>query len=141
MKKIAVDFNDFFDKIKPHLTRKNAEWPSLGLIILCTLTLFIGRIPLQKKLTFDGGKISYQGTVQANKLNGQGKVTFANGDSYEGDFKNGIFDGKGKFTAKDGWTYVGEFKKGQAEGQGKLTTQTKTVYEGRFKQGIYQHED
>lgn len=141
MKKIPLNLDGLLSNIKPHLTRTNAEWASLGLIILCTLTLFIGRIPSQKTLTLDNGNIIYHGNVQANKMNGQGKVTFANGDVYEGNFNNGFFHGKGKFIAKEGWTYVGEFKKGQADGQGKLTTQTKTVYEGRFKQGIYQHED
>ncbi len=118
MKKIPLDLDGLLEHIKPHLTRKNAERLSLGLIILCALTLFIGRIPSQKTLTLDKGNIVYHGNVQANKMNGQGKV-----------------------TAKEGWTYVGDFKKGQADGQGKLTTQTKTVYEGTFKQGIYQHED
>ena len=141
MKNIPLDLDGLLEKIKPHLTRKNAEWASLGLILICSLTLFIGRFPSQKTLTLDKGNIVYHGNVQANKMNGQGKITFANGDVYEGNFSNGMFDGKGKFTAKEGWTYVGDFKKGQADGQGKLTTQTKTVYEGTFKQGIYQHED
>ena len=141
MKKIPLDLEGLLEKIKPHLTRRNAEWASLGLILICSLTLFTGRIAVQKTLTLDNGNIIYHGYVQANKMNGQGKVTFANGDVYEGNFSNGSFDGKGTFTAKEGWTYVGDFKKGQAHGQGKLTTQTKTVYEGTFKQGIYQHED
>lgn len=128
-------------RLKPYLTRKNAELASLIFILLCASTLFIGRIPTQQTLTFDKGKITYHGYVQANKMNGQGKITFENGDVYEGTFKNGIFDGKGTFTATDGWTYVGEFKQGQADGQGKLTTKTKTVYEGTFKQGIFQYED
>lgn len=118
MKKIPLDLDGLLEHIKPHLTRKNAERLSLGLIILCALTLFIGRIPSQKTLTLDKGNIVYHGNVQANKMNGQGKITFANGDVYEGNFSNGMFDGKGKFTAKEGWTYVGDFKKGQADGQG-----------------------
>lgn len=141
MKKIDIDLEALLSKIKPYLTRRNAEWASLVLIILCALTLFTGRIPSKKTLTFDDGKIVYHGDVQANKMSGRGKVTFSNGDTYEGNFSNGSFDGEGTFTAKEGWTYVGEFKKGQADGQGKLTTKTKTVYEGTFKQGIYQHED
>ena len=141
MKKISFDLHGLLAKLRPYLTRKTAEWASLVLIIVCALTLFTGRIAVQKTLTLDNGNITYHGYVQANKMNGKGKVTFANGDVYEGHFSNGSFDGKGTFTAKEGWTYVGDFKKGQADGQGKLTTQTKTVYEGTFKQGIYQHED
>ena len=128
-------------KIQPFLTRKNAELASLVLIILCALTLFTGRASSQKTLTLDQGKITYHGYVQANKMNGKGKLTFDNGDTYTGQFKNGIFDGKGTFTSKDGWVYVGDFKQGQAHGKGKLTTKTKAVYQGTFKQGIYQHED
>lgn len=138
---METQLKDFFSRVQPFLTRKNAEIASLILIVLCALTLFTGRIATQKTLTFDQGKITYHGYVQVNKMNGQGKITFDNGDTYTGQFKNGIFDGKGTFKSKDGWTYVGEFKQGQAEGKGKLTTASKAVYEGTFKQGIYQHED
>ena len=71
-------------------------------------------------------------------MNGQGTMTFQNGDSYSGQFRNGIFDGKGTFTSQAGWKYEGDFSKGQADGQGKLTTEGNVVYEGTFKQGIYQ---
>ncbi len=129
------------DRFKKYLTRKNGEILGLILIIVCAISVFTGQISSKQTLTLDNGNIQYQGYVRANKMNGQGKLTFENGDSYEGEFKNGVFNGKGTFISSEGWKYEGDFKNGLADGQGKLTTQTKTVYEGTFKEGIYQHAD
>ncbi len=38
-------------------------------------------------MTFNNGALQYNGYVVANKMNGQGKLTFDNGDVYEGQFK------------------------------------------------------
>lgn len=122
-----------------YLTRSRIEKACVALIILCALSVFLGRIPRQQTLSLDSGKITYHGTVIASRLSGQGTLTFENGDTYKGQFKNGMFDGKGTFRSASGWTYEGEFKNGIADGEGKLTTQTKVIYEGTFKQGIYQH--
>lgn len=122
-------------------SRRKIEILSLFLVLVCTLSVFTGRIGNKQALTLDNGKLQYNGYVVASKMNGQGKLTFENGDSYQGQFKNGIFHGKGTYTSASGWTYVGEFKNGYADGQGKLTTEGKAVYEGRFKQGIYQNEN
>ncbi|HFI0633488.1 TPA: hypothetical protein ACGO4G_002096 [Streptococcus suis] len=122
-------------------SRQKIEILSLFLVLVCTLSVFTGRIGNKQALTLDNGKLQYNGYVVASKMNGQGKLTFENGDSYQGQFKNGIFHGKGTYTSASGWTYVGEFKNGYADGQGKLTTEGKAVYEGRFKQGIYQNEN
>ncbi|MFN8650262.1 MAG: hypothetical protein U0043_10485, partial [Streptococcus sp.] len=59
MKKIPINFGGLLEAIKPHLTRKNAEWASLGLILICSLTLFTGRMAVQKTLTLDNGNITY----------------------------------------------------------------------------------
>ncbi|MDW8742679.1 hypothetical protein Q7W37_06480 [Streptococcus suis] len=126
---------------KAFLTRQNIERLTLLFILICLISVFIGRIPSQRTLTLDDGKIKYSGTVLANKIDGKGKLTFENGDTYEGQFKNGSFNGQGTFTSKDGWSYSGRFVNGLADGKGKLTTKAKSVYEGTFKQGIYQHED
>ncbi|HFI0351485.1 TPA: hypothetical protein ACGO0Y_002141 [Streptococcus suis] len=122
-------------------SRRKIEILSLFLVLVCALSVFTGRIGNKQALTLDNGKLQYNGYVVASKMNGQGKLTFENGDSYQGQFKNGIFHGKGTYTSASGWTYVGEFKNGYADGQGKLTTEGKAVYEGRFKQGIYQNEN
>ncbi|HFI0239935.1 TPA: hypothetical protein ACGPBH_001006 [Streptococcus suis] len=122
-------------------SRRKIEILSLFLVLVCAISVFTGRIGNKQALTLDNGKLQYNGYVVASKMNGQGKLTFENGDSYQGQFKNGIFHGKGTYTSASGWTYVGEFKNGYADGQGKLTTEGKAVYEGRFKQGIYQNEN
>lgn len=119
-------------------SRKRLEIVTVLLIVVFGATTFL--VPLKSKtsLTYDGGKISYTGYVANYRMNGQGKLTFENGDVYEGDFVNGVFNGQGTFTAKTGWSYVGQFKNGQVDGQGKLTAKDKKVYQGTFKQGIYQ---
>ncbi|HFI0796031.1 TPA: hypothetical protein ACGO6M_001662 [Streptococcus suis] len=123
------------------ISRQKIEILSLFLVFVCALSVFTSRIGNKQTITLDNGKLQYNGYVVASKMNGQGKLTFENGDVYEGQFKNGIFNGKGTYTSTSGWTYAGEFKNGYADGQGKLTTEGKAVYEGRFKQGIYQNEN
>lgn len=126
------------DHLSVYLTRKNLEIATGVFVLLCAILMFMGRIPSKQTLTYNDGKMIYKGYVLDNKMNGQGKLTFENGDTYEGKFVNGVFEGHGTFISKSGWTYVGDFKKGVADGQGKLTTEANIVYEGKFKQGIYQ---
>ena len=45
--------------------------------------------------------------MQNHRLNGQGTLTYDNGDTYTGEFKNGSFNGQGTFKSHEGWTYVG----------------------------------
>ena len=108
------------------------------ILVLAVLSIVLVNRPSQKTLVFGDNQVTYTGTTIQGKMNGQGKMTFENGDTYEGEFVDGYFQGTGTYTSKDGWTYEGQFVKGQADGQGKLTTQDNIVYEGTFKQGIYQ---
>ncbi len=125
--------------MKPHITRKNLKSRLLYCSPCVQCLPFIGRMNSKEVLTLDNGKIKYEGYVVASKMNGQGKLTFENGDAYEGEFSNGIFNGKGTYKSAQGWTYTGQFKNGYADGKGKLTTEGQATYEGTFKQGIYQH--
>ncbi|OLF49668.1 hypothetical protein BU200_06125 [Streptococcus acidominimus] len=127
--------------LNTYLTRPRIEKACVALMILCALSVFLGRTPSKQTLSLDNGKITYHGIVVANKMSGKGTLTFENGDTYDGQFTNGIFNGKGTFRSASGWTYEGEFKNGIADGEGKLTTEAKVVYEGTFKQGIYQYEN
>jgi hypothetical protein len=43
---------------------------------------------------------------------GQGTLTFTNGNKYVGEFKNDKFHGQGTFTFADGEKSIGEFKDG-----------------------------
>ncbi|MDY4761427.1 hypothetical protein [Streptococcus thoraltensis] len=132
MKQLIEDIK----KIK--LTRATIELLTVAFIIILSLSVFL--IPLKHKgtLTYDNHKITYNGDVANNRMNGQGKLTYDNGDTYQGQFKNGVFNGQGTYTAAKGWSYSGEFKKGQADGQGALKTNSGKTYKGEFKQGIYQ---
>lgn len=119
--------------------RRRLELVSVvAILVLAALSIVLVNRPSQKTLVFGDNQVTYTGTTIQGKMNGQGKMTFENGDTYEGEFVDGYFQGTGTYTSKDGWTYEGQFVKGQADGQGKLTTQDNIVYEGTFKQGIYQ---
>ena len=41
--------------------------------------------------------------MQNHRLNGQGTLTYDNGDTYTGEFKNGSFNGQGTFKSHEGW--------------------------------------
>ena len=119
--------------------RKRLELASVvAILVLAVLSIVLVNRPSTKTLVFGDNQVTYTGTTIQGKMNGQGKMTFENGDTYEGEFVDGYFQGTGTYTSKDGWTYEGQFVKGQADGQGRLTTQDNIVYEGTFKQGIYQ---
>ena len=119
--------------------RRKLELVSVvAILVLAVLSIVLVNRPSTKTLVFGDNQVTYTGTTIQGKMNGQGKMTFENGDTYEGEFVDGYFQGTGTYTSKDGWTYEGQFVKGLADGQGKLTTQDNIVYEGTFKQGIYQ---
>lgn len=119
---------------------RRGQWEILAAILIVVLGVSVFRLPFgsQGKLTYDSGKIRYQGHIVNRHMNGQGTLTFKNGDVYKGNFVNGTIDGQGTFVSKSGWTYKGQFKNGQADGQGTLTTASGKTYKGTFKQGIYQ---
>ena len=52
----------------------------------------------------------YEGEFTNNILNGQGKITYANGDIYKGEFKNHKLNGQGKITYANGNIHEGIFK-------------------------------
>ena len=119
------------------INRNQFEHITVGLFILCALSLQLVTIKTQHSIKIDVTKITYIGQMQNHRLNGQGTLTYDNGDTYTGGFKNGSFNGQGTFKSHEGWTYEGEFKSGQADGQGKLTTENKVIYKGKFTQGIF----
>ena len=129
-----------YEKYRVYLTRPRLEFIAVVVIALCALSVFLLNTPKKGALTLDGGALVYDGTQVQKKMNGQGTLTFENGDQYTGDFNNGALNGKGTFQSKDGWKYEGDFVNGQAEGQGKLTTEQEVVYEGTFKQGVFQQK-
>ncbi len=131
----------YYEKLKPHLHRRNFEFAAVGLIVLCGLFVLLLSLPRTVKTSYNNDAIVYEGQVVRQKMTGKGKMTFANGDVYEGEFSNGAFQGQGKFTAHSGWVYEGEFLNGLAHGKGKLTAENGVVYEGDFEKGAYQDEN
>ena len=127
-----------YEKYSVYLTRSRLEIATVIVIFVCAGLVFLTNLPKQGVLKLDGDTIVYDGSLVRGKMNGQGTVTFANGDTYTGEFSNGAFNGKGTYQAKAGWVYEGDFVNGQAEGKGKLTTEQEVVYEGDFKQGLFQ---
>lgn len=108
----------------------------LGLLV-CGLSVFTLPISYKSTLTYQNGHITYTGYLVNHRINGQGKMTYQNGDFYKGHFVNGLFDGDGTFVSHSGWTYKGKFKDGQPNGRGVLTAQNGKIYSGTFKQGIF----
>ena len=81
----------------------------------------------------DGGR--YRGEVVDGRLQGEGRIDYANGMYYQGRFKDGLFDGPGKWHGASGETYIGGFHQGLFDGQGELIYANGSRYQGGFRQG------
>lgn len=90
-------------------------------------------------LTLDKGAIKYDGSLVHGKMDGQGTLTFKNGDKYEGDFKMESLMARGNSPLRAVGSTKVSLVKAKRSGQGTLTTEQKVVYKGKFKQGIYQN--
>jgi len=55
----------------------------------------------------------YVGEYKDGKRNGQGTITWSDGNKYEGEWKDGEYHGQGTFSFDDGEEYVGIFKEGK----------------------------
>ncbi|MFD3301387.1 C13 family peptidase [Aquipseudomonas alcaligenes] len=81
----------------------------------------------------DGGR--YRGEVVDGRLQGEGRLDYANGAFYQGQFKDGLFEGPGTWQGAGGERYTGQFHLGLFHGQGELVYAEGTRYQGGFKQG------
>ena len=81
----------------------------------------------------DGTK--YVGTIQNNRITGEGTYTFSNGSTYKGTVMNGLRDGFGIYKSADNIYYEGGWKNGLKEGKGKIL-QGGMELEGEWKKGI-----
>jgi len=88
----------------------------------------------QGSLTYANGN-KYVGEFEDDKLHGQGTWTSANGDKYVGEFKDGKLHGQGTYTWANGEKYVGEFEDDKLHGQGTWTSANGDKYVGEFKDG------
>ncbi|WP_043308391.1 C13 family peptidase [Pseudomonas sp. ML96] len=80
----------------------------------------------------DGGR--YRGEVVDGRLQGEGRIDYANGMYYQGQFKDGQFEGPGEWHGPSGESYKGTFHLGLFDGQGALVYSDGTRYQGGFKQ-------
>ncbi|MDG9925558.1 MULTISPECIES: C13 family peptidase [unclassified Pseudomonas] len=81
----------------------------------------------------DGGR--YRGEVIDGRLQGEGRIDYANGTYYQGRFKDGLLEGLGEWHGASGERYKGEFHLGLFEGQGEFVYGEGTRYQGGFRQG------
>lgn len=59
--------------------------------------------------------------LQDPHRDGQGKLTWPDGETYEGDFKKDACDGHGIWSDGKGNTYEGQWKDNRINGKGKFT--------------------
>lgn len=80
----------------------------------------------------------YTGQLKNSIPNGQGTITYKNGDKYIGQWKNGKHEGKGTYMWKKGNKYQGQFKNNKFDGQGILTYKNGAKYTGQWRNGLMQ---
>jgi hypothetical protein len=78
----------------------------------------------------------YHGEVERGRLQGEGRLDWANGNWLLASFKNGLAEGLGEQLFVNGTHYRGRFHHGLYEGQGQLTFPGGR-YEGTFHKGLY----
>lgn len=61
---------------------------------------------------------SYVGQCKGGVPDGQGSVSFTNGDRYQGHFADGKIEGQGTWASPEGTSYVGQWHDGKRHGIG-----------------------
>lgn len=86
------------------------------------------------RYTYYEGPIKYsEGEWRGDKLTGQGKIVYVNGDVYEGQLEDGQEEGFGTMTYATGDVYTGNFEDGNRNGEGTDVCVDGTVYHGQYK--------
>ena len=95
---------------------KNRNLCLINIAFFCKGVLFYRRVNGKWGWHEYGNKdyhAKYVGEIENGKPNGQGKLTFPNGNKYEGEWKYGKYDGQGTITFSNGDKLVGEYKDGK----------------------------
>ncbi|PCJ11441.1 MAG: hypothetical protein COB04_19115 [Gammaproteobacteria bacterium] len=71
----------------------------------------------QGTLSWDNGDV-YEGQFLAGKRHGKGRLVWSSGEAYEGDFLKGKRTGFGSYTWNNGQKYLGQWLDDQPNGQG-----------------------
>lgn len=96
------------------------------------------RFAFSPSLSFANGA-TYIGDLNSQgQLEGQGRMTWTNGDEYDGEFLVGLMHGKGKFFSKYSGNYKGDFARGYMEGRGVLVYVDGARYDGEFVANQFQ---
>eukprot|EP00747_Dinoflagellata_sp_TGD_P165858 gnl/TRDRNA2_/TRDRNA2_187801_c0_seq1.p1 gnl/TRDRNA2_/TRDRNA2_187801_c0~~gnl/TRDRNA2_/TRDRNA2_187801_c0_seq1.p1 ORF type:complete len:205 (-),score=41.96 gnl/TRDRNA2_/TRDRNA2_187801_c0_seq1:104-718(-) len=80
---------------------------------------------------YDDGRV-FHGQCRNGKFNGNGKMTWKNGDYYEGTWVDGEQHGDGVYMHGDGARYQGQFKHNFREGYGVFNFADGSLYEGMW---------
>ena len=95
-----------------------------------------GRFQGQGCLTFIDGNV-YTGAFDNGQMHGTGEYIFANGVTYTGAFQYNKITGSGSYSWSDGSTYVGAVAEGLRHGKGVYTAADKViVYDGDWEGGV-----
>ncbi len=86
------------------------------------------------KLSFANGDV-YTGSFTEDKMQGQGTMEFSTGDLYSGIWKDGKPHGKGSYFFKTGERFEGSFTDGRFEGNGTLFYKNGCSYKGQWTYG------
>jgi len=85
-----------------------------------------------------GGWKTYEGDFKEGIREGNGKMTYRNGNYYEGEFKNWVRDGYGEFHYSIGSIYKGQWRYNVKHGRGKLINKKGAVINvGIWKKNVF----
>jgi TonB family protein len=79
---------------------------------------------------------TYVGMLAKGRPDGQGTITWKNGDRYEGRFDEGLRPGPGAFTSAQGLRVESRFERNGMNGPGAVTLADGSRLEGRFHAGM-----
>ena len=79
----------------------------------------------------------YDGEIEDNLFNGNGKMVYKDGRVYEGEWVQGNKEGNGSLLWPDGSKYWGEFKNDQINGEGEFLWSNGATYKGTFVNGCF----
>jgi hypothetical protein len=81
-------------------------------------------------------KASWAGACENGYAEGEGKLTWSDGNRYEGQVHGGMADGKGRYDWANGVWYEGNFKEGHRDGIGTQYFGCSGRYQGTFHAGV-----
>jgi hypothetical protein len=79
----------------------------------------------------------YRGGFLDDQLEGEGELTFANGDCFEGSFRGGLKQGEGLYSYRlKGESFRGSYLQGAKQGPGVYTFSDGSWEQGQYVNGL-----